>query len=59
MSNNTLTLIQEVYFDLCDLLDNNELDDKIDGLSEFDTLRDFMYEQKAKLSRIERKLDNA
>ena len=59
MSTNTLTLIQEVYFDLCDLLDNNELDDRIQGLQEFDTLRDFMYEQKAKLSRIERKLDNA
>jgi hypothetical protein len=54
----TLTLIQEIYFDLCDLLDNNELDDRIEGLQEFDTLRDFMYEQKAKLSRIERALDN-
>lgn len=54
----TLTLIQEIYFDLCDLLDNNELDDRIEGLQEFDTLRDFMYEQKAKLSRIERILDN-
>ena len=55
---NTLTLVQEVYFDLCDILDNNELDDKIEGLYEFDTVRDFMYEQKAKLSRIERFLDN-
>jgi hypothetical protein len=58
MTTNTLTLVQEVYFDLCDILDNNELDDKIEGLYEFDTVRDFMYEQKAKLARIERFLDN-
>ena len=30
-----LTKVQEVYFDLCDLLDNNELDDRIDGFQEF------------------------
>jgi hypothetical protein len=58
MTTKLLTLVQEVYFDLCDILDNNELDDKIEGLYEFDTVRDFMYEQKAKLSRIERFLDN-
>jgi hypothetical protein len=58
MTTNTLTLVQEVYFDLCDILNNNELDDKIEGLYEFDTVRDFMYEQKAKLARIERFLDN-
>ena len=57
MSTNTLTLVQEVYFDLCDLLDNNELDDRIEGLQEFDTVRDFIYEQRAKLARIERMLD--
>jgi hypothetical protein len=58
MSTKLLPLVQEVYFDLCDILDNNELDDKIEGLYEFDTVRDFMYEQKAKLARIERILDN-
>ena len=58
MSTKLLTLVQEVYFDLCDILDNNELDDTIEGLQEFDTVRDFMYEQKAKLARIERILDN-
>lgn len=58
MTNKLLTLVQEVYFDLCDILDNNELDDRIEGLQEFDTVRDFMYEQKAKLARIERILDN-
>lgn len=58
MTTKLLTLVQEVYFDLCDILDNNELDDKIEGLYEFDTVRDFITEQKAKLSRIERFLDN-
>jgi hypothetical protein len=54
---NTLTLVQEVYFDLCDILDNNELDDRIKGFYEFDSIRDFMVEQKEKLARIEKALD--
>ena len=54
MSTQLITLVQEVYFDLCDVLDHNEMDDRIDGFQEFDTLRDFMYEQKDKLSRIEK-----
>jgi len=58
MSTKLLTLVQEVYFDLCDILDNNELDDRIDGLQEFDTVRDFITEQKQKMARIERFLDN-
>jgi hypothetical protein len=58
MTTKLLTLVQEVYFDLCDILDNNELDDKIKGLYEFDTVRDFMSEQREKLARIERFLDN-
>ena len=57
MSTNTLTLIQEVYFDLCDLLDNNELAEKIEGFYEFEDLRDFIHEQKQKISQIERYLD--
>lgn len=57
MTINTLTLVQEVYFDLCDILDNNELDDRIDGFYEFDSIRDFMVEQKQKLARIEKALD--
>lgn len=57
MSTNTLTLVQEVYFDLCDLLENNELQDRIEGFSEFDTLYDFLIEQKQKLARIEKALD--
>ena len=57
MSTNTLTLVQEVYFDLCDLLENNELQDRIQGFYEFDTLYDFLIEQKQKLARIEKALD--
>jgi hypothetical protein len=58
MSTKLLTLVQEVYFDLCDILDNNELEDGIEGFMEFDNLREFIEEQKQKMSRIERFLDN-
>lgn len=57
MTNNTLALIQEVYFDLCDLLDHNELDDSIDGFFEFDNLRECLQEQRDKIARIEIALD--
>ena len=57
MTTQLITLVQEVYFDLCDVLDHNEMDDRIDGFQEFDSLRDFMYEQKAKLSRIEKLIE--
>lgn len=56
--NNTLTTIQEVYFDLCDILENNDYSDiKIEGLYEFDDLREFLIEQKNKLAEIELRLD--
>ena len=56
--NNTLTTVQEVYFDLCDILENNDYSDvKIDGLYEFDDLREFLIEQKNKLAEIELRLD--
>jgi hypothetical protein len=57
MNQNTLTLVQEVYFDLCDLLDNNELNESIEGLFEFSDMREFIQEQKDKLAQIERALD--
>jgi len=57
MTTQLIALVQEVYFDLCDVLDHNEMDDRIDGFQEFDSLRDFMYEQKAKLSRIEKLIE--
>ena len=53
-----LTLIQKVYFDLCDALDNNDFSDvAIEGLYEFDDLREFLHEQKRKLAEIELTLD--
>jgi hypothetical protein len=54
----TLTKIQEVYFDLCDILDNNDYSKvKIKGLEEFDNLREFLIEQKNKLAEIEAAID--
>ena len=50
---NIQTLVQEVYFDLCDLLINNKLGSKIDGFYEFDQLREFVTEQRNKLSQID------
>ena len=58
MSTNTLTLVQEVYFDLCDLLEHNKLSTKVKGLYEFDDMREFIHTQREKLARIERALDN-
>lgn len=56
--NNTLTAVQEVYFDLCDILENNDYSDvKIEGLYEFEDLREFLIEQKNKLAEIELRLD--
>ena len=50
----TLTKVQEVFFDLCDLIDSGEIDDiKIDCLPEFETLREFLVEQKNKMGQIE------
>lgn len=58
MANNTLTTVQEVYFDLCDILENNDYSDiKIEGLYEFDDLREFLIEQKNKLAELELRLD--
>lgn len=57
MNKSTLTQLQEVYFDICDLLDNNELDDTIEGFFEFDTLRQCLEEQRRKLAQIELSID--
>lgn len=58
MANNTLTTVQEVYFDLCDILENNDYSNiKVDGLYEFDDLREFLIEQKNKLAELELRLD--
>ena len=50
-----LTQLQEVYFDICDLImsDPALMKTKIKGLSEFDTLGEFLEYQKEKLAEIE------
>lgn len=50
----TLTTIQEVYFDLIDLLESGEIDDvNLDSFQEFETLREFLEEQIRKVSDVE------
>lgn len=58
MNHSTLTKIQEVYFDLCDILEHNDYSKtKIKGLYEFDDLREFLEEQRNKLAEIETAID--
>lgn len=45
-----LTTLQEVFFDLCDILEGDEINDIIlTEFSEFETLREFLEEQKEKV----------
>lgn len=54
IEHNLLTTIQEVYFDLEDLGQNNYLKGiKIDGFEEFDNLQEFIEEQISKLNYLE------
>jgi hypothetical protein len=48
-----VTEIQEVLFDLFDLRNEND-DQFISGFSEFETLHEFLDDQIAKVSKIER-----
>lgn len=60
MSNRTLTLVQEVFFDLSDLINSGEMDDiALKGFQEFETLKEFLEEQKAKLREIEAGVEEA
>ena len=52
MTTNILTLVQEVYFDVCDILDGNSYKD-----ISYDDEREFLQVQKEKLARIERYLE--
>lgn len=46
--------LQEIYFDICDMLDSGQVDDiQITEPEEFSTLREFLEAQKAKLEYIE------
>lgn len=50
-----LDQLQEVYFDICDLIMSDPvlMKKKITGLSEFETLGEFLEYQKEKLAEIE------
>ncbi len=48
MTTNTLTLVQEVYFDLCDLLEGNSYQS-----IGYDNKKDFLLYQREKLLQIE------
>jgi hypothetical protein len=44
-----------VYFDICDLIKSGEVDDIVlTSFQEFETLKEFLEEQKTKLEEIER-----
>lgn len=48
------TTLQEIFFDLCDLLDSGQIDDiQLEGFDEFETLREFIEEQKNKIEQLE------
>jgi len=50
MDEKLLTNLQEIYFDLCDLIDSGDIDDiAISEPAEFETLREFLVEQRNKL----------
>ena len=50
MDEKLLTTLQEIYFDLCDLIDSGQVDDiAISEPEEFETLREFLVEQRTKL----------
>jgi len=54
--NAMLTTIQEIYFDLTDLIEENEeqlAEIKINGFSEFENLLEFIREQRDKMSDLE------
>ena len=48
-----ITTLQEVFFDLCDLLEGEDIDGvKLTEFAEFETLRDFLEEQKEKVRTV-------
>lgn len=57
LSYKTITALQEVYFDICDLLDSGQADDiQITEPEGYDTLREFLEAQKANLELIEEEI---
>ena len=57
---NAVTKIQEVLFDICDLINSGEVDDiALTTFQEFETLTEFLKEQKEKLESIESEIKEA
>jgi len=57
---NVVTKIQEVLFDICDLINSGEIDDiALTTFQEFETLKEFLEEQKTKLEQIESETQEA
>lgn len=55
-----LTTAQEIYFDMCDLIDSGAIDDIAlpeDELGEFETVLEFMQEQRRKIEKIKDALE--
>lgn len=54
----TLAKVQEVFFDISDLIDSGQIYDfQLSGFPEFETLLEFLEEQKTKLQSIEAGLE--
>ena len=57
---NAVTKIQEVLFDICDLINSGEVDDiALTTFQEFETVKEFLEEQKRKLEGIESEIKEA
>lgn len=55
---NTLIQVQDVLFDICDLIDSGQVNDfKLYGYPDFETLREFLEYQKTKMQSIEEGLE--
>ena len=55
---NVLTKVQEIYFDIADLINSNEINGvNITCFQEFETLREFLLEQHRKLAEIEEAIE--
>jgi hypothetical protein len=53
MTEQDRTTMQEIYFDLCDLIDSRQLHDIVlMDFAEFDTVTDFLVEQRNKIERF-------
>ena len=59
MNQKTLETLQEVFFDLTDLIDSGQVYGiDIDGFQEFKTLVEFLQEQKEKIALLETMITN-